>query len=141
MVVSVMAVVLVHCQYFFFSLFCTFLHCFSSFRFFHFVLHFSSLSCSFMPSSSSSPYLKYFSIALKLQLINFIYFLQFSAVLAWSAIPIQVFSIVTAVSQEQPFLAVGMLLQHYKYCSLNLYCWNAASEYKSIFIKIGRAHV
>ena len=30
-------------------------------------------------------------------------------------------------THDQKMLVVGMLLQHSKYCSLNLYCWNAAS--------------
>ena len=74
-----------------------------------FCLAFFYIFCSFMPLSSSSPFQKYISGALKLQLITFYkMFTIFS--LAWSAIPIQVFSILTAVSQEQPFLVIIIII-------------------------------
>ena len=41
------------------------------FKFLFLFLHFSSIFCSFMPLSSSSPFQKYLSGALKLQLITF----------------------------------------------------------------------
>ena len=41
------------------------------FKFLFLFLHFSSLFCSFMPLSSSSPFQKYLSGALKIQLITF----------------------------------------------------------------------